>query len=108
MRIMRENVELLSEINKLRKDVKYLERLKRHVDNNRQGGLNRSTETPGAEEHRREIEMQRSEIRELRNRVGELETHSAKTTPTPAPLNKKVVKPKDKPGVPDLGSFIIS
>ena len=109
MRIMRENVELLGEINKLRKDVKYLERLKRHVENNR-AGLNRSTDmTPGADEHRREIEMQRSEIRELRNRVGELEQHSAKTTPTPAPLTqKKLRKTKEKPDVPDLGSFIIS
>jgi hypothetical protein len=83
MRIMRENVELLSEINGLRKEYKSLSSVKKQIDYINKS-LNASMEEQEtAREYQKEIEMQQNEISLLRGRIDEIkQTHPTRVMST--------------------------
>eukprot|EP00163_Fabomonas_tropica_P019041 TRINITY_DN334_c0_g1_i4.p1 TRINITY_DN334_c0_g1~~TRINITY_DN334_c0_g1_i4.p1 ORF type:complete len:1057 (+),score=414.00 TRINITY_DN334_c0_g1_i4:945-4115(+) len=72
MRIMQENVALIKEINELRREIRTI--LQQQQDK-MVGVGNRSGRRPGSQQlvGQREIEMQREEIKRLRDRIAELE-----------------------------------
>ena len=71
-RIMSNNVDLISEINGLRKELKYLNYLKKQIDilSQQKGGKKAIIEDVA----KKEMEMQKEEILVLRRRLNELET----------------------------------
>jgi hypothetical protein len=68
VRIMHENVSLLSEINELRRELKAMKDMQRGKE--QPSGAGRSESDP-----QREVEMQRDEIRRLMAQIGELEAN---------------------------------